>query len=202
MMTRLFPRGTFVALMALSLAASVATAVELSRDQGNRLERKIEEISQNAAKEPVRTKKITVSELEVNSYLHFNFKEKIPRGLTDPQVSALGNGLLGGRVFVDIDEFKRRRGSGGIMDPLSYLSGRVPLTARGMLRTREGKGQFELSSAEIHQVPIPKRLLQELVTYFSRTAENPRGINIDEPFNLPAKIREITVNTGDAVVAQ
>ncbi|MGH7853029.1 MAG: hypothetical protein ACREP3_06285 [Candidatus Binatia bacterium] len=143
-----------------------------------------------------------MSETEVNSYLNFNIKGKIPRGLTNPQISGSGNGTLAGRVFVDLDEFKRQRGSGGIMDPLNYISGQVPLTVRGVLRTSGGKGQFQLISAEIHRVPIPKALLQELVTYFSRTQENPRGIDIDEPFILPAKIREVIVNQAEAVVVQ
>jgi hypothetical protein len=49
---------------------------------------------------------------------------------------------------------------------------------------------------------LPKPLLQELVTFFSRTPDNPNGFNIDAPFNLPAKIREVVVNRGDAVVVQ
>jgi hypothetical protein len=40
------------------------------------------------------------------------------------------------------------------------------------------------------------------VRYFSRTANNPTGFNIDEPFNLPAKIREITVNPAESIVVQ
>jgi hypothetical protein len=44
--------------------------------------------------------------------------------------------------------------------------------------------------------------LQEIVSFFSRSEENPRGINIDEPFNLPAKIREVIVNSGEAIVVQ
>lgn len=202
MMTRKLQRCILAAPLILVVAASIAAAIELSREQGDRLDRKIAEINKNASMEPVRPKQTPVSELEANSYLNFNLREKIPRGLTDPQVSFLGHGNLGGRVFVDIDEFKRHRGSGGMMDPLSYISGRVPLTARGVLRTQDGKGQFQLISAEIHRVPIPERLLQELVTYFSRSQDNPRGINIDEPFHLPAKIRQVIVNAGEAVVAQ
>ena len=197
------PWRSIVSLLAVLISAvSVAAALDLSKEQGDRLARKIEEIDKNASAEPVTAKKTPASELEVNSYLNFNLKEKIPRGLTNPQVSLLGNGSLGGRVFVDLDEFKRHRGSAGIMDPLNYISGRVPLTARGVLRAKEGKGQFQLSSAEIHRIPIPKPLLQELVTFFSRTKENPGGFNIDEPFNLPAKIREVIVNQGEAVVVQ
>ena len=43
---------------------------------------------------------------------------------------------------------------------------------------------------------VPKTVLQELVSYYSRTPENPDGINMDDPFELPARIREIRVGTG------
>lgn len=189
-------------LVILSLSASSTAAAQLSKEHGDRLERKIDEIAKNAATEVVRSKRTPMSELEINSYLNFNVRDKIPRGLTNPQISLIGNGTLSGRVFVDIDEFKRHRGSGGLMDPLSYISGQVPVTARGVLRAQEGKGRFQLVSAEILGVPLPKPILQELVAYFSRTPENPNGINMDAPFNLPAKIREVVVNPREAVVVQ
>ena len=189
-------------LVILSLSASSTAAAQLSKEHGDRLERKIDEIAKNAATEVVRSKRTPMSELEINSYLNFNVRDKIPRGLTNPQISLNGNGALSGRVFVDIDEFKRHRGSGGLMDPLSYISGQVPVTARGVLRAQDGKGRFQLVSAEILGVPLPKPILQELVAYFSRTPENPNGINMDAPFNLPAKIREVVVNPREAVVVQ
>ena len=196
-----FSRSLLSALLLIG-AVSVAEPLETSKEQADRLERKIEEIDKNASGTPVKSKKTPISELEINSYVNFNLKEKIPSGLTNPQISLNGNGNVGGRVFVDIDKFKRHRGSGGIIDPLNYLSGRVPLTARGVLRTSDGKGQFQLISAEIHRVPVPKPLLQEIVSFFSRSEENPRGINVDEPFNLPAKIRQVIVSQGEAIVVQ
>jgi len=177
-------------------------ALQLSKEQGDSVQRKIEEINKNASTEPVRPKRTTMSEVEVNSYLAFNIREKIPRGLANPEIRIVGDGQLAGRVFVDMDEFKRHRSSGGFLDPLSYISGQVPLTARGVLRTRDGKGQFQLASAEILGVPLPKPIVQELVGFFSRTSENPNGFNLDAPFNLPAKIREVAVNQGQALVVQ
>jgi hypothetical protein len=59
-----------------------------------------------------------------------------------------------------------------------------------------------LESAEISGVTIPKSLLQELLSYYSRTPETPVGINMDEPFALPAAIREIRIGQGSAVVVQ
>ncbi len=189
-------------LVALSLTVSSAMAPQLSRQQGDSLELKIAEINKNAASVPVRPKKTPLSELEVNSYLAFNGKDKLPRGLASPEIHIIGKGQLAGRVLVDMDEFKRQQSTGGIMDPLSYLSGQVPITARGTFRSQQGKGQFQLYSAEILGVPLPKTIVQELVTFFSRTPENPRGFDIDAPFNLPAKIREVVVNQGEAVVVQ
>ena len=128
-----------VVLAVLLLAPAMVTlaATQLSREQGDSLARKIDEINKNAATQPVRQKRTPMTETEVNSYLAFNVKDKIPRGLANPEIRIGGDGQLAGRVFVDIDEFKRSRSSGGIMDPLSYISGQVPLTARGVLRARE-----------------------------------------------------------------
>ena len=80
--------------------------------------------------------------------------------------------------------------------------GRVPITATGVLSTSNGLGRFQLESATVGGVPVPKMMLQEIVSYYSRTPQNPAGINIDDPFPLPARIREIQVERGQAVVVQ
>lgn len=189
-------------ISALAISVSTTAAPQISREQGDSFARKVDEINQNASAKLVTPKRTAISEPEVNSYLAFNIKDKIPRGLAGPHIRLVGNGQLAGRVLVDMDDFKRGRSSGGMLDPLSYISGQVPVTARGVLSTRGGKGQFQLIAAEMNGYPLPKPLVQELVRYFSRTTNNPTGFNIDEPFNLPAKIREITVNPAESVVVQ
>ncbi|OGQ79351.1 MAG: hypothetical protein A3F90_01385 [Deltaproteobacteria bacterium RIFCSPLOWO2_12_FULL_60_19] len=191
-----------IALFILSLCVSTTLALPLSKQDGDQLQRKIEEIAKNGSAVPVQARRTPVSENEVNSYLAFNAKDNIPRGLIDPQISIVGNGALAGRALVDLDEFKRHRNSQGFMDPLNYLSGKVPITARGVLRTRDGKGQFQFGSATILGVPLPKPVLQELVTFFTRTPEQPKGFNLDAPFDLPAKIREVVIGNAEAVVMQ
>ncbi len=192
----------FLELLFLTPAVAALAALPVSREQGDNLARKIAAINKNAAAQPVREKRTPMTEAEVNSYLAFNIKDQIPRGLARPEIRIAGDGQLAGRVWVDMDEFKRGRSSGGIMDPFNYISGQVPVTARGTLRARGGRGQFQLISAEIQGVPLPKPIVQELVSFFSRTPENPNGFNLDAPFNLPAKIREILVNPGEAVMVQ
>ena len=51
-------------------------------------------------------------------------------------------------------------------------------------------------------MPVPKSFLQELVSYYSRTPKNPQGVSLDDPFALPASIRQIDVGAGQAVVVQ
>jgi hypothetical protein len=186
----------------LILYASSSFAVALSRQDGDRLQAKIDAMIKNAAITPPKAGQFVIPEKEANSYLVFNLKEKMPKGLTNPEITMIGDGALAARVLVDMDEVKQRRQSRSLIDPLNYLSGQVPLNARGILRTREGRGQLYLRSAEIGGVPLPKPLLQELVSFFSRTPQNPNGFDIDAPFDLPSKIREISVKSGESVVVQ
>jgi hypothetical protein len=51
-------------------------------------------------------------------------------------------------------------------------------------------------------VPVPKAVIQELLTHYSRTPENPTGIDMDAPFELPARIKEIRVGSGTSTVVQ
>jgi hypothetical protein len=78
----------------------------------------------------------------------------------------------------------------------------LPITASGVLTTKDGMGRFQLESAELSGVTVPKSLVQELLSYYSKTKENPAGINMDDPFELPARIREIRVAQGTATIVQ
>jgi hypothetical protein len=122
--------------------------------------------------------------------------------VTNPKVTAIGNGKLLGSAVVDLEAVGRKRGSGGGLDIWSLLGGKVPLSVTGILHTRDGKGRFELQAADVSGVPVPKTLLQELVSYYTRTADHPQGVSLDDPFELPAKIKQIEVGQAQAVVVQ
>jgi hypothetical protein len=49
---------------------------------------------------------------------------------------------------------------------------------------------------------VPKSLLQELVSYYTRSAANPDGYSLDAPFALTGGIREITVESKRAIIIQ
>jgi hypothetical protein len=143
-----------------------------------------------------------VTEREVNSYLAFEAGSGIPVGIAQPRIAIVGARRLAATAVVDLDAVREHRKATGWFDPVSYLSGRLPVEVTGRLHTAEGVARFDLESATISKVSIPKTLLQELVSYYSRTPQNPRGLNLDDSFLLPARIRQIDVRPGEAVVIQ
>ena len=188
---------------AFALAALVtAHAAATSRPQADAFARKLDAINQHAsagAKTPRRT---TLTETEVNSWFEFRAQPLLPAGVTNPKVTAVGNGKLLGTAVVDLEAVGKKRGSGGTLDIWSYLGGKVPLSVTGILHTKDGKGRFELQAADISGVPVPKTLLQELVSYYSRSETKPQGVKLDDPFELPARIKQIEVGQAQAVVVQ
>jgi hypothetical protein len=142
-----------------------------------------------------------ITDTELNAYFQHDAKDQIPVGIVDPSIQALGGGRVGGRAIVDLDAVRKQR-QRGWMDPMGYLTGRMPLTATGTLTTKDGIGQFTLESAELSGVTVPKTLIQELLGYYSKTPENPAGIDMDAPFELPAQIREIRVGKAESTIVQ
>jgi hypothetical protein len=138
---------------------------------------------------------------EVNAYLQLRLTSKFPSGVSQPAVALHDQGRLSGSAVVDLDGI-RKRGSGGWLDPTSYLTGTLPITASGTLQTAAGRGQFSLETAEVSGIPIPKTLLQEIVSYYTRSPEMPGGVSLDEPFDLPAQIQRIDVSADRAAVVQ
>jgi hypothetical protein len=138
---------------------------------------------------------------ELNAYLRYQLKDQVPVGIVEPTLNALGEGRVSGGAVIDLDAVRRQR-QRGWMDPLSYLTGQLPMTASGVLVTQNGVGRFQLEAASISGISIPKSLVQELLTHYSKSPQNPAGISMDDPFELPARIKEIRVGKGEALVVQ
>jgi hypothetical protein len=197
-------RLVLVAVSVVGIASSAVLAqAALSRTAADSFDRKMQVMLQHAeAPRAGGARQTPVSEAEVNSYLRFLAADHIPAGVTEPQVTILEDGRLRGRAVVDLDAVRRARGSNGMLDPMNLLGGKLPVTAHGVLRSGSGRARFELESAEVSGVPVPKVVLQELVTYYSRSPDYPAGLNLDDPFELPVRIQEIRLRQGQAVVVQ
>jgi len=184
------------------LGVSAQADVRTSRHDAALLKQKVATINAHAERATRQARRTTVTENEVNSYLVFDAREQLPTGVVEPAISILGGGRVMARAVVDLDAVRRQKNPTSLLDPMNYLMGRLPVSATGLLKTSQGVGHIEFESAAISRLPIPKFLLQEIVSYYSRTDQNPAGINLDDPFALPARIREIQVERGQAIIVQ
>lgn len=196
---------TSLAIVSAALVALAATPradVRATKRDAQLLKQKVATIQAHADRASNVPRRTTVTESEVNSYLVLEAKEQLPAGVVEPSVTILGTGRLSGRAVVDLDAVRRQKNPTSLLDPMNYLTGRLPVTATGVLTTSHGVGHFQLESASVSSVPIPKLLLQEIVSYYSRTPEKPSGVSLDDPFALPSRIREIQVQRGQAIIVQ
>jgi hypothetical protein len=196
--------GVFLLVYGVGLAAPQAAGV--SEQQADAFAKKLATLTargvsgvRGEARGPQRT---PFTEVEVNSWFAYRSQEMLPTGVTDPRVTIVGDGKLRGAATVDLEAVAKRRATGRALDPWSYLGGRLPVTVSGVLRTQNGVGQFDLEEAAVSGIPVPTSVLQDIVAYYSRTTDDPEGVRLNEPFKLPAQIKQIEVGQGQAVVVQ
>jgi hypothetical protein len=196
-----------IAVAALVGAGMMSTTSTFAQARASRrdaltMKQKVAAIAAHGERPIKQGQRTTVTDNEVNSYLTYELDGDLPTGVVQPSVSGLGTGLVSGRAVVDLDAVRKAGKSTSLFDLRSYLTGHVPVTATGVLRTSNGRGRFDLQSANVGGVPIPKLLLQEIVAYYSKSPTKPAGISLDDEFELPARIREIQIERGQAIIVQ
>jgi len=196
-------RWTTSLLATLAIAGSLATAADVLTPQlADAFEKKIVLVQKQAEQKSAKPRSTPFTQAETNSYLKYKAGDLLPTGLMEPELTMVGEGRVTGRAVVDLDVVRKKQSSGGWLDPTSYLTGKLPVTASGRIVTWDGKGKFELERAEVSGLPIPKSFLAQMVNYFTRTADNPQGSSIDDTFELPAEIRRIDVDASRWTVHQ
>jgi hypothetical protein len=188
-------------LIGVALAVSVAADAKWSRADADAFYAKMVQIASHGLAEKRPARKTTLLERELNAYIAVHGQAELPAGVVDPTITILPDGRLTGRATVDLDAVRTSQ-ERGMLSPWALLRGQVPVEALGTLRTQKGVGAFSLESAMVGGIPVPKTILQELVTYYSRSESQPQGIDIDAPFQLPAHILEIQTTQGQALVVQ
>jgi len=188
-------------LAALAIAGSTAADV-LTPQLADAFEKKIVLVQKIADQDAGKPRATAFSQAETNSYLKYKAGDLLPTGLMQPELTIIGEGRVSGKAVVDLDVVRQKQSSGGWFDPTSYLTGKLPVTASGKIVTWDGKGRFELERAEVSGLPIPKSFLGQMVNFFTRTADNPKGSSIDDVFELPADIRRIDVEANRWTVHQ
>jgi hypothetical protein len=194
---------------AILAATSFTIAQDTSTSDAASMKRKLEAIAARGARPPAKTTKPAASgalttsftDRETNAYFKVNGREFLPPGLENPQVTIEDGGRVRSRATVDLDVVLKTR-ERSMFDPLSWLTGKTEVTAVGLVRGANSKGTLQLESATLGGVPVPKTLLQQIVSFYTRTPEHPAGFDIDKPFDLPSNIRSIETRRGQATIVQ
>lgn len=196
-------RTRFVLALFCVAAATTVAAQSSLQAQADAAFAKLQAVMRAVAGAPpaaAAARRTVFSQTEMNAYLRFK-ATWLPTGLTEPSVTFIGGNKIATLVTADLDGV-RKKSSGGWFDPTSYLSGRLPVYVTGTLSTASGRGRFALERATVDGIPVPRLFIDELLAYYTRSADNPAGMRLEEPFELPSEIDRIDVTTGQAVVIQ
>jgi hypothetical protein len=197
-------RRSALCLLLPALVIPLQAAI-VSRQSAEEFSQKIALIQrqgETATPQRAAARRTRLTEDELNSWFMYRAQPVLPAGVSQPQITIVGDGRLAGQATIDLDAVAKRRASGGAFDPLALIGGKVPVSVSGILHTRDGQARFEVQRAEMSGLPVPVTVLQEVLTYYSRSDERPQGVRLDDIFTLPANIRQIEVGQGQAVVVQ
>jgi len=201
-MSRMF-RALAVSTVCAALITTVVIAQDVSRADADRMGKKVQAIVMRAVLVPAKAAplKTTFTDRELNAYLQHHGTEQLPIGVKNARVTMLETNKLETRAVVDLDAVRTSQPRGWL-DPLGYVTGSLEVVTVGLFSGSGGKGVYRFESGTVGGVPIPRAVMQEVIAYYSRSPELPEGINLDQPFPLPAGIREVQVRRGAATVVQ
>lgn len=195
-------------LVAVAVAVVVVGAGQagapLTPEDGLALEEALDRILSNAATAHTQRAPttVTIEQRSVNGWFRFQGAQMFPPGLADPELAFEEAGRLIARATVDLDDLREQEPERSPLDPLRYLSGSVPVSAAGRLQASDGTIRVDVESVEIGTVPVPTTVVYELVRYYTRSGDQPDGIDLQETFRLPYSIDALRIEPRRMVVVQ
>jgi hypothetical protein len=194
--------------LTLLLAAPLTLAPALAQDATHvaaaSMAAKVAQIQEAGVKprppgaKPLRT---VFTDREVNAYLQIEGPHVLPKGIAEPRIATGAGGKVTARAIVDLDAVRLSQ-SRGLLDPLSFVTGTLEVVATGTLVAANGSGTGHLESATVGGIPVPKRVVDELLRFYTRTPDRPQGFGIDSQFELPAMIQSVAIDAGHVTVTQ
>src|SRR5262249_11522169 len=103
-------------------------------------------------------------------------------------------------AVLDIDQLKSRMPPTSGFNPLSYLSGRLPVELRSRFPNSDGFGTLELEDVKLGGYTIPSPFRPQLVLSARRNADTPEGFDIRSPFRLPYAVKRMRLQSGKVLL--
>jgi hypothetical protein len=190
-----------IAALWLAAPASSAPASRppVSRELADSLARKIDSLSAlvSSRAKKAAPQSMLLTEGEINSYLNLVLLPALPT-VRDVDVH-IEAGQLTATGLVDIDQVKRQL-TLSPWNPVSFLKGRIAVNVSGRYTNvgRDGRGRVTIDEVRAGSLPIPVSVIEQIVSSSTRSRELPDGIDIREPFRLPAPVRGLRLQPGQA----
>ena len=200
-------RHSLLVLVAVIAAAAVPRAQSTPRlSDSARMQQTLNAMLVRAGTPPAPGKtapplKNSFTDTQFNAWLADDGKENVPVGLVSPVVTFLPGNKVTAKAVVDLDAVRQSKPR-SMLDPMNLMTGLIPVTLTGTLVGHGGKGVFDLETWTLGNWSLPRSVLQELITFFSKSEEFPDGITLGQPFPLPAAVRELALSRGLATVVQ
>jgi hypothetical protein len=194
-----FPRAAVLAVVSLlTVSGPTGGQQELNPADADSLAQKLEDMRERYLRGEARAKDFRVSDREVNAYLAHRLSDQIPKGVRGLWVSFAPDLFnAGGRV--DLATVRDRIPDSSLA---FLLQGLVPVELSARLKADGGMGKVEIQSCRLGGMEVPKALLQQLLTMYSKSSSRPEGLRLEDPFELPYGIRSARLLAGEAVLRQ
>lgn len=177
-----------------SLAPEEVSVSEPSAKSAAALQAKIDGIKKANTKTDRRpgSDQVELSEIELESYVLFALREKIPVQMDSIDVQ-LGSGTVASDTQMT---FNSNSTGNPIFDAL--IGGTHNLFVKGRLVGDQGRGKFDLEEIRVDGIPVPKVLIESLFQRYVKPKYP--DADLKEPFDLPWGIEQLRLEQGKATV--
>ncbi|MBI4474685.1 MAG: hypothetical protein HY646_18585 [Acidobacteria bacterium] len=178
-----------------SLSPGEVSASELSPKSAAILQAKVDAIkkAEEISDRKPSAEQVEVSEIELESYVLFALREKIPVQLDSIDVQ-LGEGTVAADTQMT---FNSDSTGNPIVD--AVVSGTHNLFVKGKLAADQGRGKFDLEEVRVDGIPVPKVLIQTLFDKYVKPKYP--DADLKEPFDMPWGIESLAIVPGKAAIA-
>jgi hypothetical protein len=146
------------------------------------MDRKLDGMEANAAKNPPRRMSTELTEAEINAYVNSPAIE-LPAGVSNPHLTG-SDGKVTGTAKVDFDQLKAGRSSSNPLLGLFSGTHDVQVQVHGI--GTNGKANVDVDSVEIDGVGVPRMALSFFIDHYLKPKYP--GIGMHSTFHMPARV--------------
>jgi hypothetical protein len=146
------------------------------------MDRKIDVVEANAARNPPRRMSTDLTEAEINAYIK-SPAVKLPSGVRNPQLTGLDSKVTG-TAQVDFDQIKEGRSSSNPLLGLFSGTHDVKVQVHGI--GTNGQANIDVDSVEIDGVGVPRMALEFFIDHYLKPKYP--GIGMHSTFKMPDRI--------------